>query len=115
MHLVRNMAFAGQQPWHGLGTPLSPRQPIEVWAREAGMDWQIESSEVRYLAGGSGGSAGSIGSIHAFPEQRVLYRSDTKEPLSVVSSRYQVVHATPQCRVCGARRRARQRLCALHR
>jgi phage/plasmid-like protein (TIGR03299 family) len=87
MHLVKTMAYVGETPWHGLGNQLSPRQPIEVWAREAGMDWQIESTEVRYVAGGSS----NLGSIHAFPEQRVLYRSDTKEPLSVVSSRYQVV------------------------
>ena len=88
MHLVQSMAYVGQeQPWHGLGNQLSPKQPIEVWARQANMDWTIEASEVRYVAGGSG----NLGAIHAFPEQRVLYRSDTKEPLSVVSSRYQVV------------------------
>ena len=87
MHLVKSMAHVGETPWHGLGNQLSPKQPIETWAREAGMDWAIESAEVRYVAGG----ASNLGSIHAFPEQRVLYRSDTKEPLSVVSSRYQVV------------------------
>ncbi|WP_434661502.1 DUF932 domain-containing protein [Paraburkholderia sp. A3BS-1L] len=87
MHLVRNMAYVGETPWHGLGNQLSPRQPIEVWAKQAGMDWTIEAAEVRYVAGASG----NLGSIHAFPEQRVLYRSDTKEALSVVSSRYQVV------------------------
>jgi len=87
MHLVKTMAYVGETPWHGLGNQLSPRQPLEVWAREAGMNWTIESAEVRYVAGGSS----NLGSIHAFPEQRVLFRSDTKEPLSVVSSRYQVV------------------------
>ncbi|MEA3116835.1 MAG: hypothetical protein QOI13_105 [Paraburkholderia sp.] len=87
MHHVNSMAYVGETPWHGLGTQLSPRQPIEVWAKQAGMDWLIESAEVRYVTG----SSGNLGSIHAFPEQRVLYRSDTKEPLSVVSSRYQVV------------------------
>ncbi|MGF6997255.1 DUF932 domain-containing protein [Paraburkholderia sp. GAS32] len=88
MHLVSNMAYVGETPWHGLGNQLSPKQPIEVWAKQAGMDWNIESAEVRFVAGlpGSG-----LGSIHAFPEQRVLYRSDTKAPLSVVSPRYQVV------------------------
>ncbi|MCX5541475.1 DUF932 domain-containing protein [Paraburkholderia sp. CNPSo 3076] len=87
MHLVQSMAYVNEIPWHGLGNQLSPRQPIEVWQKQAGMDWTIESAEVRYVAGG----ASNLGSIHAFPEQRVLFRSDTKEPLSVVSSRYQVV------------------------
>ncbi|PLC40005.1 hypothetical protein C0Q88_25255 [Ralstonia pickettii] len=87
MHLVRNMAYAGATPWHGLGNQLAPNQPIEVWMKQSGMDWNIESAEVRFVAG----AASHLGSIHAYPEQRVLYRSDTKEPLSVVSSRYQVV------------------------
>jgi len=88
MHLVHSMAYVGDTPWHGLGNQLSPKQPIEVWARQAGMDWTIESADVRFVAGQAGSG---LGAIHAFPEQRVLYRSDTKAPLSVVSSRYQVV------------------------
>ncbi|WAL81848.1 DUF932 domain-containing protein [Pandoraea sp. XJJ-1] len=86
MHLVQSMAYTGAEPWHGLGNQLAPHQPLEVWAQQAGMDWKIEESEVRFVAG-----TGGLGSIHAFPDQKVLYRSDTKDPLSVVSSRYQVV------------------------
>ena len=48
-HLIESMAYVGETPWHGLGNELSPKQPIEVWAREAGMDWRIESSDVRRL------------------------------------------------------------------
>ncbi|WP_321853995.1 DUF932 domain-containing protein, partial [Paraburkholderia tropica] len=88
MHLVNSMAYVGQQAWHGLGNQLSPKQPIEVWARQAGMAWAIESADVRFVSGNAGTN---LGSIHAFPEQKVLYRSDTKAPLSVVSARYQVV------------------------
>jgi phage/plasmid-like protein (TIGR03299 family) len=81
------MAYAGTEPWHGLGNKLAPKQPLEVWRRAAGMDWRIEEAEVRFVAAGNR----NLGSIHAFPEQKVLYRSDTKTPLSVVSARYQVV------------------------
>jgi phage/plasmid-like protein (TIGR03299 family) len=88
MHLVQTMAYVNETPWHGLGQKLAPKQPLAVWAKAAGMDWTIESADVRFVAGQPGSG---LGSIHAFPEQRVLYRSDTKEPLSVVSSRYQVV------------------------
>jgi len=84
------MAYVGETPWHGLGNQLLPKQSIEVWAKQAGMGWNIESAEVRFVAGVTG-ATGSLGAIHAFPEQRVLYRSDTKAPLSVVSSRYQIV------------------------
>lgn len=88
MHLVQSMAWTGQQPWHGLGNQLAPKQPIEIWQKQAGMDWTIESAEVRYVSGNAGTN---LGSIHAFPGQRVLYRSDSKVPLSVVSARYNVV------------------------
>lgn len=86
-HLIERMAYVGEAPWHGLGSRLSPKQPLEVWQHEAGMDWQIQESPVHFKAD----AVGHLGSIHSFPEQKVLYRSNTKEPLSVVSQRYQVV------------------------
>ena len=86
-HLVEQMAYVGATPWHGLGSRLSPQQPLEVWQREAGMDWKIQDSPVHFKSD----SIGTLGSIHTFSEQKVLYRSDTKAPLSVVSQRYQVV------------------------
>ena len=86
-HHIENMAFVGATPWHGLGSQLSQNQPLEIWQREAGMDWHIEESPVRFVAGPSS----HLGSIYSYPEQKVLYRSDTKAPLSVVSNRYKVV------------------------
>lgn len=86
-HEVQTMAYIGDEPWHGLGNKLSPNQPIEVWAKQAGMDWTIESSEVSYYANHAAG--GKL--IMPFPDNKVLYRSDTLEPLSVVSQRYQEV------------------------
>lgn len=86
MHLVEKMAYVGDRPWHGLGNRLEPDQSIDVWKQNAGMDWTIEESEVRFITGQN-----SIGMISAFPAQKVLYRSDTKAPLSVVSKRFQVV------------------------
>lgn len=86
-HQLEQMAYVGATPWHGLGSQLSPKQPLEIWQREAGMDWQIQESPVHFKAD----AIGHLGSIHSFPEQKVLYRSDSKAPLSVVSQRYQVV------------------------
>ena len=86
MHLVATMAYAGEKPWHGLGNKLTTLQPLDVWKRQAGMDWMIEESEVRYITGNH-----TVGAIHSFPEQKVLYRSDTHAALSVVSQRYKVV------------------------
>jgi phage/plasmid-like protein (TIGR03299 family) len=86
-HQIEQIAYVGETPWHGLGNQLSPHQPIEVWAEQAGMDWRIESSDVSYMAQNERGQ--SI--IMPYEEQRVLYRSDTHAPLSVVSQRYQEV------------------------
>lgn len=86
-HLIEQMAYVGDTPWHGLGNRLTQNQPIEVWAQQAGMDWRIESSNVSYMAKNERGQ--SI--IMPYEEQRVLYRSDTHAPLSVVSQRYQEV------------------------
>ena len=86
MHLVETMAYAGEQPWHGLGTKLEPGQSIDEWKRSAGMAWAIEESDVNYIAGHHG-----VGALRVFLQQKVLYRSDTKAPLAVVSKRFQVV------------------------
>lgn len=86
-HLINSMAYTGETPWHQLGNALPAKQPIEVWAQNAGMDWTICETPVRYLTE----QIGSLGSIMSFEDQKVLYRSDTKAALSVVSSRYQVV------------------------
>ncbi len=86
-HAIERMAYVGDTPWHQLGSVLPPKQPIEVWADKAGMNWQICETPVRFMAD----QAGPLGQILTFEDQKVLYRSDTKAPLSVVSGRYQVV------------------------
>jgi len=70
MHLVQTVAYVNDTPWHGLGNQLAHKQRLEVWAQQAGMDWSVKASEVRFVADDA-----ELGSIHAFPEQNVLYRS----------------------------------------
>lgn len=86
-HLIEQMAYIGQTPWHGLGNQLTTHQPIEVWAQQAGMDWNILETPVRYITG----EKEYLGEIKSYPERTVLYRSDTHTPLSVVGHRYKVV------------------------
>lgn len=86
-HLVQTMAYVGEEPWHRLGNQLPPKQPLETWLVKAGMNWQLQESPVRFMADSQGG----LGTIHTFPDQKVLYRSDTREALSVVSQKYQIV------------------------
>jgi phage/plasmid-like protein (TIGR03299 family) len=86
-HQISTMAFTGDTPWHALGSRLPAKQPIEVWARKAGMDWTIRETPVRFNAAESGSDV----AIQAFEDHKVLFRSDNCKPLSVVSKRYRVV------------------------
>lgn len=82
-----NTAAVSAAPWQDLGQTLVPRQSLDAWAQSAHMDWRICEAPVRFMSGQSG----SLGAIHSFDEHKVLYRSDTQAPLSVVGSRYQIV------------------------
>lgn len=84
-HLIDTMAYCGQTPWHGLGTLLPPNQSLDLWLYAAGMNWSIEHSDVLFQSGDSAST------VLPFTDNKVLYRSDTLEPLSVVSQRYKVV------------------------
>lgn len=104
-HLVDTMAFVGQTPWHGLGNQLAPKQPLEIWAEQAGMNWTIEQSPVHFMADHHSAFNQSTANtqikdsqlqqafkqVLPFSDHKVLFRSDTKQPLSVVSQRYHVV------------------------
>jgi len=81
-HLVETMAYRNAEPWHGLGNRLTEGQPLEVWLREAGMEWRLLEAPVQYQASSE---------LHDFNDQKVLFRSDSLQPLSVVSKRYQAV------------------------
>jgi len=77
------MAYVNDVPWHGLGKLLTAGMPIEVWAREAGMEWEAREGVVHFSPGGE--------QLRPFASHKVLYRSDTLAPLSVMSDRYKVV------------------------
>lgn len=84
-----DMAFVGETPWHGLGNKLPKNQPIEVWQRAAGMDFEIKQTEVLFNSASGNGS--NMLNLRLNQDATVLYRSDNHEPLSVVSKRYKVV------------------------
>lgn len=79
------MAFVGETPWHGLGQELAVDADMETWRKAAGMDWTIRSTPVLY---------NSATGVQEFTGRKVLHRSDTGAPLSVVSDRYKPVQPT---------------------
>lgn len=81
------IAYVGDEPWHGLGQNLTAGASIETWRKEAGLDYTVERAPVLFQPGPEDSRA----PIHGMPGRDVLFRSDTKAPLSVVSSGYNIV------------------------
>jgi len=75
-----NMAYAGQKPWHNLGENIENDASLEVWAAAAGLEWEAKISKL----------ISKDGQIEV-PGHKLLYRSDTNVPLSIVSERYKPV------------------------
>ena len=75
-------AYAGRPAWHGLGNQLTDNAPVEDWVVEAGLTWEVFQSAVQYT---------SMEGQHIFDDKRVLFRSDTKEALSIVGKDYKIV------------------------
>lgn len=88
------MAYTGDMPWHGLGQSINPDASIEEWQEASGLNWRAQRATVRYhtermFTRDDGTLSG--GSPVDWPEQIVLFRSDSKAPLAVVSDGYKVV------------------------
>lgn len=47
-HLVENMAYAGELPWHGLGKAVSPDLTPAEFLEEAGLDWKVVKHPMMY-------------------------------------------------------------------
>ncbi len=90
------IAYVGETPWHKLGQRLTAGAPIEVWSKEAGLDYSVVRAPVQFECIDFAGVASANGvtvptSIKTMPERHVLYRSDTGAALSVVSKDYKVL------------------------
>lgn len=73
-------------PWHGLGQAMPMGASIEDWRKQAGMDWRIQRSKVRYAVSRDEGAV-----FEEMADQHVLFRSDSKKALGLVSEKYKVV------------------------
>lgn len=77
------IAYVGDTPWHSLGTPMQPGRSLVEWRKEAHLDYTVIATDVQYET--------FNGTTRKMPSRKVLYRSDTGAPFSVVSDRYKVV------------------------
>lgn len=77
-----------QREWHGLGQLMAPGATIEDWQKQAGMDYRIRRSVIRYATERDLTDATAFKTI---ADKHVLFRSDTGAALGVVSESYKVV------------------------
>lgn len=77
-----SIAYTGNKPWHGYGQIMDPSADLETWRRQAQLDWAV-AEKPAFFHNGYG--------FKQVPGRKVLMRSDTYEPLSIVSDRYKVV------------------------
>lgn len=79
---VRQMAYVGETPWHGLGAQLEAGADMDTWLAASGMNYSVCRSRVRYGEGAS---------QRVYDDKHVIFRGDTKEPLGVVGSGFKIV------------------------
>lgn len=80
------MAYVGEVPWHKHGKLVNRLAKIEEWAVHSGMDWKaLEAAPLFHAVGDK------VGSLRSVSASKILYRSDTGEPLGIVGADYQVV------------------------
>lgn len=82
------IAFTGSRDaiWHGLGQNLDDNASLEDWRTAAGMDWDVLQSPLTYTS-----VNGTNTEDHIFPDRQVLFRSDNKDPLGIVSEDFKIV------------------------
>lgn len=77
-----------QREWHGLGQLMTTGASIEEWQKQAGMDYKVQRSVIRYA---TERDLTHPSQFRTVDDKHVLFRSDTGAPLGVVSDSYKVV------------------------
>jgi phage/plasmid-like protein (TIGR03299 family) len=77
-----------KREWHGLGQLMPMGATVEEWQEQAGMDYRIQRSVIRYATQRDLTDATEFQTI---TDKHVLFRSDTGAALGVVSDGYCVV------------------------
>lgn len=80
-------AYINKPAWHGLGQTMREGASIDEWAIAANMNWELQRAAVNYPVLNDDLSIETL----IMPERNVLYRSDNKKALSIVSESYKIV------------------------
>jgi phage/plasmid-like protein (TIGR03299 family) len=75
---VAQMAYAGETPWHGLGTEVSDDISTDGMMKAAGLDWSVTKQPMYYLT--------DIGEMGEVPGKSALVRSSDNKVMDIVGS-----------------------------
>lgn len=91
------IAYTGDTPWHGYGQRLDGDETLDQWRIAAGLGWSVLERPVLFSMKDVDNSIVGLDGqplavdVNEVKGRKVLVRSDTAAPLSVVSDRYHVV------------------------
>lgn len=82
------MAYLNSEgvPWHKLGQAMAEDATVDEWIVQSGMDFRIQQSKIRFAT-----SRDTSEPLSLYDDSVVLFRSDSKKPLSIVGRNYKVV------------------------
>jgi phage/plasmid-like protein (TIGR03299 family) len=75
---VAQMAYAGETPWHSLGTEVSDDISTDGMMKAAGLDWSVTKQPMYYLT--------DIGEMGEVPGKSALVRSSDNKVMDIVGS-----------------------------
>ncbi len=81
------ITWDGETPWHGYGQRVRDGATLDEWRVAAGLGWDVETRKVLYGVKDAEGKK----KIEIYPDRKILLRTDTQGPLSIVSDSYHVV------------------------
>ena len=81
-HQVETMAYAGETPWHGLGTKVSNDLSVDEMLKQSGLDWKVEALPVVGITA----TGEQIKSDH-----KMLVRDTDKKQLTMITDKWNPV------------------------
>ena len=75
---VAQMAYAGETPWHGLGTEVSDDISTDGMMKAAGLDWSVTKQPMYYMD--------DLGEMGEVPGKTALVRSSDNKVMDIVGS-----------------------------
>lgn len=86
---IQSMFYAGEKPWHELGTKVLSELTSAEAIRKAGLNWTVGLSPVLYK--GPAGKGVKATTTRTMAEQFVTRRDDTGDALGIVGNRYKIL------------------------